>query len=187
MIHLSILSSSIRTDRKSHWVALFFKQFIEEQKLATVEVLDLNEFNFPLFNERLKFQKEPSAKAIEFAEKIKKTDGLIIVTPEYNGGYPASLKNAIDLIYDEWHRKPVAISTVSAGDFGGSQVVLSLQSVLWKMHALVSGEVFPVPKVAANFNAEGTPADKEKIEKRAKKFIDELLWLVNAKKKMEGI
>jgi NADPH-dependent FMN reductase len=53
-------------------------------------------------------------------------------TPEYNGGYPASLKNVIDLLDYEWHRKPVVISTVTSGAFGASQVLISLQFILWK-------------------------------------------------------
>ena len=48
---------------------------------------------------------------LEFADKITKAVGVIIVTPEYNGGYPASLKNAIDLLYAERKRKPVALAT----------------------------------------------------------------------------
>ncbi len=44
----------------------------------------------------------PSEGVLEFAKKVKAADGIIIVTPEYNGGYPASLKNAIDLLYVEW-------------------------------------------------------------------------------------
>ncbi|WP_371068370.1 NADPH-dependent FMN reductase, partial [Salmonella enterica] len=103
--------------RNSHRVALFFKNYIESNNLGSVEMLDLFEYQFPIFDERLKFQKNPSPSTIEFGEKIKAADGVIIVTPEYNGGYPASLKNVIDLLTDEWKRKPVAISTVSAGGF----------------------------------------------------------------------
>ena len=120
MPHIAIISSSIRTGRNSHRVALYFKNYLETNQLATVELLDLQAYNFPLFEERLRLQNEPPVKVLEFAEKIKAAEGVIIVTPEYNGGYPASLKNVVDLLYDEWHRKPVAISTVSDGIFGGT-------------------------------------------------------------------
>jgi NAD(P)H-dependent FMN reductase len=72
---------------------LFFKRYLEENSLAAVEILDLNEYNFQIFDERLRFQKNPSAKALEFAGKIRNAGGVIIVTPEYNGGYPASLQS----------------------------------------------------------------------------------------------
>ncbi|HET6991770.1 MAG TPA: NAD(P)H-dependent oxidoreductase, partial [Bacteroidia bacterium] len=122
-----IIAASVRTGRKSDRVALFFRNYIETNNLASTEILDLQQYQFPVFDERLKFQKNPLPQTIEFAEKIKSADGVIIVTPEYNGGYPAALKNVIDLLNDEWRKKPIAISTVSAGGFAGMQVITSLQ------------------------------------------------------------
>lgn len=184
MPHISIISSSVRTGRNSHRVALYFKNYLETNKLATIEILDLNEFNFPLFDERLRFQKNPSATTLDFAGKIKSADGVLIVTPEYNGGYPASLKNVIDLLYDEWYRKPIAISTVSDGIFGGSQVITSLQFSLWKIRAWTVSAMFPVPKVQDSFDEDGNPSDKTAMDKRATIFINELLWCIEAKKRM---
>jgi len=181
---IAIISSSIRTGRASHRVALYFKKLIEERKLGTPEILDLNEYQFPLFNERLRLQPEPSEKLLEFAAKIKAADGVIIVTPEYNGGYPAALKNVVDVLYDEWHRKPLAISTVSAGIFGGSQVITSLQFSMWKIRAWVVPAMFPVPKVKETFDEEGNPADKAGVDKRAGAFLDELMWCMEAKSHM---
>lgn len=184
MPHIAIISSSVRTGRKSHSVAVYLKNYLEDNKLSTVEMLDLNEYNFPLFNERLHLQKDPSSAALDFAEKIKIADGVIIVTPEYNSGYPASLKNVIDLLYDEWYHKPVAISTVSAGNFGGSQVITSLQFTLWKMRALTVTALFPVARVGESFDVNGKPADKAATDKRAADFIKELLWHIEAKIRM---
>lgn len=144
----------------------------------------MSEFNFPLFDDRLRFQKNPSASMLDFAGKIKSSDGVLMVTPEYNGGYPASLKNVIDLLYDEWYRKPIAISTVSDGIFGGSQVITSLQFSLWKIHAWTVSAMFPVPKVQDSFDENGSPSDKTATDKRATIFINELLWCIEAKKRM---
>jgi NAD(P)H-dependent FMN reductase len=146
MPHIAIISSSVRTGRQSHRVALYFKNYLETNDIATAEILDLKEYKFPLFEERLKYQKNPAPITLEFAAKIKSADGIIIVTPEYNGGYPPSLKNIIDLLYDEWHRKPVAISTVSDGSFGGTQVITSLQFSLWKIRAWTVPAMFPYRK-----------------------------------------
>ncbi len=110
MPHISILSSSVRNDRKSHRVALYFQNYLRENKLATTEILDLKEYNFPIFQDTLKTMQHPSEGVLDFAKKIKAADGILIVTPEYNGGYPASLKNAIDLLYEEWKHKPVLIT-----------------------------------------------------------------------------
>jgi NAD(P)H-dependent FMN reductase len=186
MPNISIISSSIRIGRNSHRVALYFKKYLEENKLATVEILDLSKYNFPLFEARLEFQKSPAAAVIDFAEKIKSADGVIIITPEYNGGYPASLKNVIDLLYDEWHHKPVAISTVSNGSFGGTQVITSLQFLLWKMRAWTVPATFPVPKVSDSFDENGNPVSKQVFEKRTANFINELFWCIEAKSRMEN-
>jgi len=185
MDHIVIISSSVRMGRSSDRVTTFFKNYIEENKLASVEVLDLKEYQFPVFDERLKFQKDPLQAAVEFAEKVRSADGVLIVTPEYNGGYPASLKNAVDLLTDEWKRKPVAISTVSAGGFGGMQVITSLQYSLWKIQAWTVPAMFPVPKVNESFDENGIPADKAGTEKRAGAFIKELLWCIEAGNKMK--
>ena len=179
-----ILSSSVRTGRNSHRVALFFKNYIELNNLASVEILDLQHYQFPIFEERLKFQKDPSKLVLEFAKKIVSADAVIIATPEYNGGYPASLKNVIDLLGEEWKGKPIAISTVSSGAFGGMQVITSLQFTLWKMQAWTVPVMFPVAKVNEAFDEQGVPSDKEGTEKRAKVFVDGLLWCMEAKKRM---
>ena len=186
MPHIAIISSSVRTGRASHRVALYFKTYLETNNLATAELLDLAAYQFPVFDERLRFQKNPSKEMLDFAGKIKLADGVIIVTPEYNGGYPASLKNVIDLLYDEWYRKPIAVSTASNGIFGGSQVITSLQFSLWKIRAWTVPAMFPVPKVQDAFDENGTPADKAATDKRAAGFINELLWCVEAKSKMGG-
>ena len=184
MPHIAIISSSVRIGRKSHHVALYFKKYIEEHQLATVEIIDLNKYKFPIFDERLRYQKNPTDAMLDFSKRVKNADGVLIVTPEYNGGYPAALKNAIDLLYDEWHRKPVAISTVSDGIFGGTQVITSIQFSLWKIRAWTVPAMFPVPKVDKAFDENGNALDKEATVKRAKAFIGELLWCMEARSKM---
>ena len=173
-----IISSSVRIDRKSHRVALFFQKYIKKNKLATVSMVDLNEYNFPIFEERLRFMKKPSAALKKYAKEIEKADGIIIISPEYNGGIPASLKNAIDVLYPEFYRKPIAISTVSSGNFAGSQVQFALATVLWKMKALLVPGVFPVANIEKSFDENGVPSDLEATEKRAKLFLDELNWCI---------
>lgn len=185
MSKIVIISSSVRVGRMSNRVALYFKKYLEENKLAAAEILDLNEYQFPVFDERLKYQTNPSTQTLEFAEKIKTADGILIVTPEYNGGYPAALKNVTDLLYDEWHRKPTAIATVSGGGFGGTQVITSLQFSLWKMRAWTVPAMFPVPKVQDAFDEHGNATDKAGTDKRADVFIKELLWCIEATHRMK--
>lgn len=184
MAHISILSSSVRNGRKSHRVALYLHQYIKESKLGESEIIDLRDYKFPVFDERLRLQKNPTEMMIQFAEKIKLSDGVIIVTPEYNGSIPASLKNVIDLLYDAWHHKPIAISTVSSGQFGGSQALITLQFVLWKMHAWTVPATLPIASVAEAFDQEGVAADQDVMNNLASIFINELLWCIEANKRM---
>jgi NAD(P)H-dependent FMN reductase len=185
MEKIAIISSSVRKGRKSHRVALWFKKYLEKNGHPGSEILDLREYNFPLFDERLLFQDKPSERVLDFAGKIRNADGVIIVTPEYNAGYPASLKNVIDLLNEEWYRKPVAISTVSEGSFGGSRVIISLQFTLWKMGAWTVSSIFMVPNVGDTFDEDGNPNDKPVFDKRTEKFVNELLWSIGAAKKMK--
>lgn len=186
MPHILILAASVRNGRKSIRVVNYFKNYIEKNKFATTAIADLKELNFPIFNERLRFLKDPAKEITDFSSAIKSADGVLIVTPEYNGGYPPALKNAIDLLYEEWHRKPVAIATVSDGSFGGTQVIISLQFTLWKMRAWTVPAMFPVPKVGESFSEEGVPTDTATTDKRANTFISELLWCIDAKSKMNS-
>jgi len=91
----------------------------------------------------------------------------------------------VDLLYDEWHRKPIAISTVSSGVFGGTQVLTSLQFTLWKMRAWIIPATFPVPKVQDAFDENGNAADKVGADKRAAAFLAEMLWCIEANNRMK--
>ena len=185
MSKIIVLSSSVRTGKKSDRVALYFTQYIKDNHIAEVELLDLETYQFPIFNERLRFLKEPSENLLAFAKKITEADGIVLISPEYNGGYPASLKNAIDVLYDEWKRKPIAIATVSAGPFGGMNVITSLQYSLWKIGAWTVPALFPVASVEKSFDENGVPVDKAGTDKRAAAFLAELTWSMNAVEKMK--
>jgi NAD(P)H-dependent FMN reductase len=187
MSDIVIISSSIRPDRKSHRIALFFNQYIVDNKLASVEIIDLMECNFPLFNNPLKYLEEPADNVVAFAQKIKMADGIIIITPEYNGTYPASLKNAIDVLYDEWRHKPVGIVTASSGPFAGTQALIALQFTLWKMKAWTITEMFSAPNLQDTYDEAGKPADRKVSDELAGVFMKELLWCANADKKIAKI
>jgi len=186
-MHIVVLSASVRRGRNSHRVALYFQNYITENNLATVDMVDLSSFNFPVFDERLQYMPDPADNVLDFQKRINQAEGIVLVTPEYNGGYPSSLKNVIDLLYKEWQRKPIALATVSAGPFGGTQVMTSLLFSLWKIGAWVVPAMFPVPQVQNNYDEEGVPKDKESTDKRAGKFIAELIWSMTAKSKMNDV
>ena len=180
-LKIGIISASVRKGRNSHRVALYFQKYLEENKLADPTMIDLKVCDFPIFEERLSHTESPTEAMLAFAESIKNCDGIIIVTPEYNGGYPSSLKNAIDLLHPEWKRKPIAIATVSSGSFGGTQVITSLTFSLWKIGALMVPATFLVPNIEKTFDEDGSPSAKTDTDKRASAFVEELLYWIKAK------
>jgi len=179
MKKIAILSSSVRDgERMSHRVALFLKKYFEEKQLAEIIFLDLKEYNFPLFTERLAFQKEPAQKLLDFTEKFNNVDALIIVTPVYNASFPASLKNVIDLYFNEWKRKIVAVSTVTSGFVPALITVKDVQALMLKLNAVVSPTAFTVINTANEFDADSNAVNLEKTEKLLKPFIADLNWLI---------
>lgn len=182
---IRIISSSVRAGRKSPRLALYFKNYIHKNGLGEAEILDLADFDFPIFEERLRLQENPLPEALEFADKINSADGILIVTPEYNGSIPASLKNAIDLLGPEWKHRPVALCTVSAGAFGGSEALVALQFILWKLGALTVPAMFPVPEVEKHFDEKGRALRPEETDKRAQSILKELLFIIAALNKMK--
>lgn len=181
MKEIAIISPSVRRSRNSHRVALYLMKFLEENNIAAPVLVDLAAYNFPLFDERLKYQETPSEGMLDFAGKINSASGVIIITPEYNGGYPASLKNAVDLLYREWQRKPVAFISVSNGNFGGTQSIVALQFVFWKIGALSVPVSFRIPFVQDAFDENGIPSDKQEMDKRTSSFIEELMRFTEMK------
>jgi len=182
MFKIAIVSPSVRKGRNSHRVAIYFVNLLKELNLANPDILDLSEYNFPLFNERLKYQESPLPGTVEFAQKVKSADGVIVISPEYNGGVPASLKNAVDLLTDEWKNKPVAFVTVSDGNFAGTQAIISLQFSLWKLGAVTVPGPLRIPNIKTAFDESGIPADKPAMDKRAAAFVSQFLrWIDSLK------
>ncbi len=180
MPHIEIISASVRKGRSSDRVARFFKNYLEQESNHTAQIQDLATLQFPLFNERLAFQTDVAPATATFAAAIQSADGVLIVTPEYNGGYPAALKNVIDLLYSQWYHKPIGIITVSDGDFGGSQAIMSLVFTLWKMKAWVIPAQFPVPNVEALFTEAGEARDLEVLSGRLRPFLKEMNWALES-------
>lgn len=183
MYHISIISSSIRSGRKSHNVALYLQKYLLEKSLAKVEMIDLLDCDFPIFEMPLKLQAKPIKRALEFRNSVNAADGIIVVSPEYNGSIPASLKNVIDLLNEEWHRKPIAFSTVSSGNFGGLQALMHLQFIFWKLRAWTFTANFPVSKVQEKFDDLGNASNPKETDAFAKIFIAELFKTIEASQK----
>jgi NAD(P)H-dependent FMN reductase len=103
--------------------------------------------------------------------QIKAADIMVIVTPEYNHGYPGELKILLDGAYAEYDRKPVAICGVSSGVFGGVRAVEQLKQVMFELHARLLRQALYFGNIKTAFDASGNPVD-EALAARVAKFVD---------------
>jgi NAD(P)H-dependent FMN reductase len=177
--YIPVILGSTRRGRQSPKVARFITERMRRNERIETEILDLAEYNFPIMEERLRFRDDPPPGLREFSEKVARSDSLVIVTPEYNNGYPGVLKNALDYLLPEYQRKPIAIATVSAGGFGGINCLAQLRLVTLGMGAFPIPAALPVSRVQDSFDEEGNPKD-DSYEKRAQAFIAEVLFFAEA-------
>lgn len=132
MLKLKIILASVREGRFGDKPAAWILEHTKQVSDLDAELLDLKDFSMPFFNDPVSpsMIKEPYThpEVIRFTQKISEADVFIVVTPEYNHGYPASLKNALDWVYTEWNNKPVAF--VAYGAVGGARSVEQLRQVV---------------------------------------------------------
>ena len=179
MFYIPVILGSTRRGRQSPKVARFVSDRLKRTGRIETEILDLLEYNFPLMEERLSRREDPPPRLREYAEKINRADSIVIVTPEYNNGYPGVLKNALDYLLPEYKRKPIAIVTVSGGSFGGIYALAQLRLVSFGLGAFAIPASLPISRVQESFAEDGTPSDPS-YEKRAEFFVAEVLWFAEA-------
>lgn len=134
MLRVGIITGSTRPNRKSLDVAKWVLEIARKRNDAEYELVDIKDFELPLFDEPIpptagKYQQPHT---IRWAAKIASLDAFVFVSPEYNHGIPAALKNAIDFLFAEWNHK--AAGFVSYGGAGGARAVEQLRLVLAEVH-----------------------------------------------------
>ena len=111
-----------------------------------------------------------------FAEKMNRADGLILVVPEYNHGYPGPLKQVLDSCLKEYIHKPAGIAGVSAGVFGGARAIQNLLAVMRELGLVTIFWDVNFSTVQNLFDDTGNLKDQSFI-KRIDKFLKELIWM----------
>lgn len=177
MYYIPILLGSTRRGRQSGKAARFVETRLSRR--AETGLLDLIDCDLPILRQRLRYDDNPPQHVIELGHKIERADALVIVSPEYNGGYPGVLKNTLDYFYEEYRRKPVGIVTVSGGGFGGVNCLAQLRQVMLAVGAYPIPAQLAISRVEESLADDGTPFDAA-YEQRADKFFDELLWITAA-------
>jgi NAD(P)H-dependent FMN reductase len=169
-LFIPIILGTARQGRESENAArLVFEQ---TKKRAGVETEFIDVRTLPMrVDDAGEQMKDP-----KFASTIERCDGLIIVTPEYNHGYPGLLKHALDMCLKEYIHKAVGICGVSAGSFGGARVIESLLPVMRELGLVTIFEDVNFGKIGTLFDERGNLLDENYI-RRVDKFLDELIWM----------
>ncbi len=171
-LFLPVLLGTNRKKRLSVHPARWLVGQMEQRPEIQTQLFDVSEFALPHDD----YGQEIKHLFPDWRDAIIKADGLVIVTPEYNHGYPGSLKAVLDLLLREYVHKPVAFVGVSAGIWGGTRVIEAMLPMVRELGLAATFTDLNFPKVEKTFDAEGKLLDPA-VEKRAADFLDELVWM----------
>ena len=187
MINVKIIIASTRPGRKGPAVAAWITERAKAHTKMDVEVLDLAEINLPFLDEpeHPRLQKYQHQHTKNWSAKIDSGDAYIIVTPEYNFGYPATIKNALDFLYNEWTYKPVAFVSYG-GVAGGTRAVQMLKQVVTAQKMMPVTESVHVPFFDKLINEQNIFVADEGLEKSAGQMLSALTKWALALKPMRN-
>jgi NAD(P)H-dependent FMN reductase len=177
-----VIVGSTRANRFSEKPAQWIFELAQQRPELHVEMLDLRDYPLPFFEEAMPpgMAKDgyTNPAVVRWRDKIREGDGFIIVTPEYNHGYPAVLKNALDYTYFAWSRKPVAF--VSWGGAGGARGVEQLRAVAIELDMAPIRFAVHIPNPWFIKDMSGIDTDANRNAAAA--LLDQLTWWTGALK-----
>lgn len=177
-LHIPVILGSVREGRKSYFPA---KLFVEKLIAAghSSELVDFKELPLPFLDvplEPSKYNKQyPHANVQTWSGIADKADAFIIVTPEYNHGYPGVLKNALDWLYPEFAHKPVGLVGVSNGLVGGARVIEQLRPIIENFSMFGVRETVMFKNIQDVFDSGGKLLD-ERYSKQMDGLIASILF-----------
>src|SRR5438876_1803399 len=169
-LFIPVILGTARQGRKSEHVARFVFEQTKKRADVETELIDVRELPMRL-DDAGEQMKDPA-----FSATIERCDGIILIVPEYNHGYPGLLKHALDMNLKEYIHKAVGICGVSAGPVGGARVIEGLLPV---MRELGLGTIFEdgnFGKVGTRFDERGRLLDQSYV-RRVDKVLNELIWM----------
>lgn len=189
-LKIFVIIASTREGRFGHKPAAWIFEELKKHANVSAELIDLRDWPLPFFdqpmNPSIKDKPYPYEIVERWSAKVAEPDGFIIVTPEYNHGYPAVLKNALDWVFREWADKPVGFA--GYGNAGGArsieqlrQVAVELQMVPIRLAIHLPTEVFRAARTAPE---PVDPAIFSPVAERAQAFLDQLLRYAEALRAM---
>lgn len=145
-LKIGVIVASTRDGRYGAQVADWVKKTTDKDSDIEYTYLDLKEIDLPFYRDaKLPLQGDYTLDSTKgWAKQIDAQDGFLVLVPEYNHGYPASLKNALDTLYAEWNRKPAAY--VGYGVVGAARSIEQLNNIFLNL------EVYPIANKTTNIS-----------------------------------
>jgi NAD(P)H-dependent FMN reductase len=169
-LFIPVILGTARKGRATENVAKFVFGEVKKREGVETELIDILSLHFP------NTDAGEALKHTQFSETVMRADGLILVVPEYNHGYPGLLKHVLDSNLKEYIHKAVGVCGVSAGGLGGARVIENLLPVLRELGLVTifwDGNFSGAQKL---FDGEGKILD-DAYARRLDKFLGELVWM----------
>jgi NAD(P)H-dependent FMN reductase len=179
-VRLALIIASTRDSRFGETVGHWFAAQVRAFGGFDLDTVDLLELGLPSI---LSAEHPKGGRYSEtvgaFAKRVAVADAFVFVTPEFNHGYPASLKSALDAVYVEWAAKPATFVSYG-GAAGGARAVEQLRQVLVELHAVPIRDAVLLPLARQLFDDGGALVDPERFSPSVKATLDHLLWWARA-------
>lgn len=170
-LFIPVILGTPRKGRQSEYVAKFLVEQIAARDRLYTELIDIR---------NLAITTDDAGESIKdpgFSATMERADGLIIVAPEYNHGYPGLLKHVLDTCLKEYIHKAVGLCGVSSGPFGGTRVIQNLLPVMRELGLVTIFYDLNFGNVQQLFDDSGNLIDKPTYIRRMERFMDELVWM----------
>lgn len=181
MAKLEIIVASTRPGRLGLVIGDWTEKVAREHGgFGEVELVDLAEVDLPFMNEPLhpRLGRYSHQHTRDWSAKIREADAFVFVMPEYNYGYNAELKNAIDYLHDEWKYKPVGLVSYG-GVSAGTRAAQMIKQVVTTLKMTPLAEAVPIPFVQ-EFVTRGVLAPNQVMTSSAEAMMDELVRVTAA-------
>lgn len=169
-LFIPVILGTVRQGRLSEPAARFVFSEVVKRPGVESELIDIRALNLSVSDEGA------AAADPEFKRAVGRADALVLVVPEYNHGYPGTLKHALDTNLKEYVHKAAGVCGVSAGPFGGTRAVQNLLPVLRELGLVTIFWDVNFSSVQRLFDAEGRLLDPAYV-RRLGLFLDELIWM----------
>lgn len=184
---LKIIIASTRPGRKGPALGYWINEVAKKHGAFDVKLIDLKVVNLPFLDEphhpRLQKYEHEHTKA--WSKEIDEADAFIIVTPEYNYGFPATIKNALDFVFVEWGYKPVGFVSYG-GVAAGTRAVQMLKQVVTAQNMMPVNTSVNIPFFTKYINDEELFVADEGLVKAAEDMLDEIAKWAKALAPMRG-